>query len=112
MQHLLPTSSERIAPIRSYGVTGSQWPNGQPTKRAVLAARAKYLATQAALMVTSKAITCVGGRSVHKNYPLERMFRDIRTCTLMPPNLDRSMEIIGKAELGMGDKLFSDERVG
>lgn len=92
--------------------SASQWPKGQPAKRAVLAARAKDLATQAALMVTSKAVACVGGRSVHKTYPLEQLFRDIRTCTLMPPNLDRSMEIIGKAELGMGDQLFSDERVG
>jgi alkylation response protein AidB-like acyl-CoA dehydrogenase len=88
------------------------WPDGQPQKRALLAARAKYLATKAALTVTSQAIACVGGRSVHKYYPLERIFRDIRTCTLMPPNVDRSLEIIGKAELSMSDKLFADERVG
>lgn len=77
------------------------WPEGHPEQRALLAARAKYLATQAALAVTSQAIQCVGGRSAHKYYPLERIFRDVRTCTLMPPNVDRCLEIIGKSELGL-----------
>lgn len=77
------------------------WPEKNPELRAFLAARAKYLATEAALKVTSQAIQCVGGRSAHKYYPLERIFRDVRTCTLMPPNVDRCMEIIGKAEFGL-----------
>jgi hypothetical protein len=32
---------------------------------------------------------------------LERLFRDVRTATLMPPNADRTQEIIGQAELGI-----------
>ena len=65
--------------------------------------RAKYMATEAALMVTSKCLQTVGGRSARKSTPLERLFRDVRTATLMPPNADRAREIVGKAELGVSD---------
>ena len=77
-----------------------------PISRAILAARAKYLATEAALMVTSKALQLAGGRVAHRRYPLERIYRDVRTCTLMPPNADRSLEIVGKSELGLNDGLL------
>ena len=82
----------------------SQWEKSNPYERAALGARAKYLATQASLMVTSMAIQTVGGRSAHKSLPLDRIFRDIRTCTLMPPNPDRALEIIGRAELDVGSE--------
>jgi hypothetical protein len=36
-------------------------------------------------------------------YPLERLFRDVRTATMTPPNEDRAIEIIGKAMLGVRD---------
>ena len=81
--------------------SASQWADAGFGDRAVLSARAKYIATQAALSVSSMAIQTVGGRSAHKRMPLERIFRDIRTCTLMPPNMDQATEIIGKAELGL-----------
>lgn len=85
------------------------WPDHEPQQRAWLAARAKYLATEAALSVTSQAIQCVGGRSAHKHYPLERIFRDIRTCTLMPPNVDRCLEIIGKTEFGFNAAMLPSD---
>ena len=83
--------------------SASQWADAGFGDRAVLSARAKHVATQAALSVSSLAIQTVGGRSAHKRMPLERIFRDIRTCTLMPPNMDQTTEIIGKAELGLLD---------
>jgi alkylation response protein AidB-like acyl-CoA dehydrogenase len=86
--------------------SASGWQGTDPAARWVLAARAKYIATEAALMVTSRALQVVGGRSAHRRYPLERLFRDVRTSTLMPPNADRSMELIGKAELGVEDPVF------
>ena len=76
--------------------------------RAALAARAKYLATVASLDVTAKAIQIAGGRSAHKRMPLERIYRDVRTSTLMPPNLDRCLEIVGRAELGLDASLYRD----
>ena len=80
------------------------WKDANAQQRWILAARAKYLATEAALMVTSRALQTVGGRSAHKSYPLERIFRDIRTCTLMPPNADRAMQLIGEDALGIVDE--------
>ena len=89
-----------------------RWETSDAVQRAVLAARAKYLATDAALMITSKAVQIVGGRSAHRRYPLERLFRDVRTATLMPPNVDRSMELIGKAALGVGDEAILARHAG
>jgi hypothetical protein len=86
------------------------WAESKVAARAIWAARAKYLATQASLTVTSLAIQTVGGRSAHQRMPLERLFRDVRTCTLMPPNLDQTMEIIGKAQLGLFDALVTAQK--
>ena len=87
--------------------SASRWEeDADPIRRAILAARAKYVATQAALMVTSKTLQLAGGRVAHRRYPLERIYRDVRTCTLMPPNADRSLEIVGRSELGLTDDLL------
>lgn len=79
------------------------WEKTDPAKRAVLAARAKYLATGAALSVTSECLKTVGGRSALKGLPLERLYRDVRTATLMPPNADRCLDLVGKTELDVPD---------
>ena len=86
----------------------SVWQEANPAERAYLAAKAKYLATVASLDVTAKAIQIAGGRSAHRRMPLERMYRDIRTSTLMPPNLDRCLEIVGRTELGLDASLYRD----
>ena len=88
--------------------SASDWAEANPAERAVLAARAKYLATQASLEITSKAIQVAGGRSAHKRMPLERLYRDVRTSTLMPPNLERCLEIVGRTELGLDASLYRD----
>lgn len=90
----------------------SCWEESDAGRRALLAARAKYLATDAASMVTGKAVQIVGGRSAHRALPLERLFRDVRTATLMPPSLDRSAEIIGKAALSIDDDLLLSRHAG
>ena len=54
-------------------------------------------------MVTSRTVQIVGGRSAHRRYPVERLFRDVRTATLMPPSGDRALELIGKATLDVRD---------
>ena len=86
----------------------SVWSDANPGQRAFLAAKAKYLSTVASLEVTSKAIQIAGGRSAHKRMPLERLYRDVRTSTLMPPNLDRCLEIVGRTELGLDASLYRD----
>ena len=83
--------------------SAGKWHEADAVERLLLAVRAKYPATDAALMVTSRCLQTVGGRSAHKSLTLERLFRDVRTATLMPPNADRAMEIVGRAELGVED---------
>jgi alkylation response protein AidB-like acyl-CoA dehydrogenase len=92
--------------------SASRWEKADAVERAGLAARAKYAATEAALMVTSRAVQIVGGRSVHRRYPLERLFRDVRTATLMPPSSDRALELIGKAALGVRDDVLLARHAG
>jgi alkylation response protein AidB-like acyl-CoA dehydrogenase len=83
------------------------WEAADPAGRALLANKAKYLATETALEVTSKVIQVVGGRGAYRDYPAERAFRDVRTSTLMPPTVDRMLESIGKSTLGLDTPLFN-----
>jgi len=80
---------------------GRRWDTADPAARGVLASKAKYIATEAALHVTEKAVQLVGGRGSSRDYPVERAFRDVRTCTLMTPTADRMVETIGKSALGI-----------
>ena len=75
------------------------WNDAGPDDRRVLAARAKYAASLASLDVTSQCLQTVGGRGARKDMHLERLYRDVRTATLMPPNIDVSLELVGRAEL-------------
>ena len=85
----------------------TRWGAADVADRGLLANKAKYLATEVALMVTSRVIQIVGGRGAYKDYPAERAFRDVRTATLMPPTVDRMLEAIGKSALGVGAGMFN-----
>jgi hypothetical protein len=87
--------------------SAAQWEPADPVGRALLANKAKYLATETALAVTSKVIQVVGGRGAYKDFPAERAFRDVRTSTLMPPTVDRMLEAIGKSALGLDTPMFN-----
>jgi alkylation response protein AidB-like acyl-CoA dehydrogenase len=82
------------------------WEAADVAERGNLANRAKYLATEVALEVTSKVIQVVGGRGAYRDYPAERYFRDVRTATLMPPTMDRMLETIGKTAFGLAEGMF------
>ena len=86
--------------------TAERWEAGDLVERGVLGNKAKYLATEVGLAVTSKVIQVVGGRGAYKDFPAERAFRDLRTSTLMPPTVDRMLEGIGKAALGIEGVMF------
>ena len=87
--------------------SAARWDTADPAELGPLANRAKYLATEVGLHVTSKVIQVVGGRGAYKDYPAERAFRDLRTCTLMPPTVDRMLEAIGKSALGLDASMFN-----
>jgi alkylation response protein AidB-like acyl-CoA dehydrogenase len=84
-----------------------QWQEADVPTRGLLANKAKYLATQVGLQVTALAMQVVGGRSALKDLPVERAYRDLRTCTLMPPTVDRMLEAVGKATLGVAVSMFN-----
>jgi hypothetical protein len=61
--------------------------------------------TIATASIPSRAgATCIG--KAYKDYPAECAFRDVRTATLMPPTVDRMLETIGKAALGIQEGMF------
>ncbi|MGH7333443.1 MAG: acyl-CoA dehydrogenase family protein [Candidatus Rokuibacteriota bacterium] len=84
-----------------------EWQAADLVERGQLANKAKYLATEAGLHVTSKVIQVVGGRGAYKDYPAERALRDLRTSTLMPPTVDKMLETIGKHALGLEAGMFN-----
>jgi alkylation response protein AidB-like acyl-CoA dehydrogenase len=84
----------------------ARWDAAEMAERGNLANRAKYLATEVSLEVTSRVIQVVGGRGAYRELPLERAFRDVRTSTLMPPTMDRMLEAIGKCALGPTEGMF------
>ena len=83
-----------------------EWAGADLAERAQLANKAKYLATEVGLQVTSKVIQVVGGRGAYKDFPAERALRDLRTSTLMPPTVDKMLETIGKSVLGLREGMF------
>ncbi len=87
--------------------SAARWEAADVIDRGVLASKAKFLATEVGLEVTSKVIQLVGGRGAYKDYPAERAFRDLRTSTLMPPTVDRMLEGIGKSALGLEAGMFN-----
>lgn len=60
---------------------------------------AKEFATTTAREVVDIAVQVVGAASVSKRHELERLFRDVRTGSLHPPNTDAVLEVIGAAAL-------------
>jgi alkylation response protein AidB-like acyl-CoA dehydrogenase len=84
-----------------------RWEEADVPTRGVLANKAKYLATQVGLQVTATVMQVVGGRSALKDLPVERAYRDLRTCTLMPPAVDRMLEVVGKSALGVEVQMFN-----
>jgi len=87
--------------------SAARWDGADFAELGPLANRAKYLTTEVGLHVTSKVIQVVGGRGAYKEFPAERAFRDLRTCTLMPPTVDRMLEAIGKSVLGLDTAMFN-----
>jgi alkylation response protein AidB-like acyl-CoA dehydrogenase len=87
--------------------SAARWEGADPLERGLLANRAKYLATEVGLLVTSRVIQVAGGRGAYRDYPAERAFRDVRTATLMPPTVDRMLEAIGRSALGIETAMFN-----
>jgi len=106
-RHVGEMAAHLDAALLVLGESAAGWESADTVERGLLANRAKYLTTEAALAVTSKVIQVVGGRGAYKEFPAERALRDVRTATLMPPTVDRMLEAIGKSALGVESAMFN-----
>jgi alkylation response protein AidB-like acyl-CoA dehydrogenase len=61
---------------------------------------AKEFTVTTARQVVDTAVQVVGASSVAKRNELERLYRDVRTGSLHPPNTDLVLDIVGKTALG------------
>jgi butyryl-CoA dehydrogenase len=106
-RHVGELSAHLDAALLVLADSAARWEGADGVARGTLANKAKLLATEVSLEVTSKVIQLVGGRGAYKDYPAERAFRDVRTSTLMPPTMDRMLEGIGKSALGLEAGMFN-----
>jgi alkylation response protein AidB-like acyl-CoA dehydrogenase len=70
-----------------------------PAEILVIGSRVKYLVQEAVVFATNACIELVGARSIGRGHLIERAYRDVRTASLMPPNVDRMEQILGSAFL-------------
>ncbi len=62
--------------------------------------RAKYFVGEVGPQIASEAIRICGGGTISKHLPLERYYRDIRACGLMPAKSEECLWYVGKEALG------------
>ena len=64
-----------------------------------MAAMAKLHASETAMFVTDKAIQILGGYGYTTEYPVERMYRDAKLCTIGEGTSEIQRMVIGRREL-------------
>ena len=65
-----------------YAAAASRGPNGSAFPDPGLAAQAKIFASEAAIRIVNDALQVFGARGYSRDYPLERMARDVRMFTI------------------------------
>ncbi|MBU2500182.1 acyl-CoA dehydrogenase [bacterium] len=66
---------------------------------AQMAAMAKLHSSETAMFVTDKAIQILGGYGYTREYPVERMYRDAKLCTIGEGTSEIQRMVIGRYEL-------------
>ena len=70
--------------------------------------RAKYYVGEIGPDLASQAIRICGGTAISKHLPMERYYRDIRCCGLMPAKSDECLWYIGKEAFGFDTNKASE----
>ena len=65
-----------------YAAAASRGPNNSPFPDPELAAQAKIFASEAAIKIVNDALQLFGARGYSRDYPIERMARDVRMFTI------------------------------
>lgn len=63
--------------------------------------RAKYFVGELGPQIASMAVRACGGGTISKHLPMERFYRDIRCCGLMPAKSDECLWYVGKHAFGI-----------
>ncbi len=66
-----------------------------------MAAMAKLHTSETAMFVTDKAIQILGGYGFTREYPVERMYRDAKLCTIGEGTSEIQRMVIGRTELNV-----------
>lgn len=77
-------------------------PGAHETNRLVYAA--KLIAGDTAMLTATELGEAAGLRSLSRGQPLERIYRDARMGSLMPPRSDVAAETLGASALGQGSE--------
>jgi alkylation response protein AidB-like acyl-CoA dehydrogenase len=65
-----------------HAAASSRGPSGSPFPDPTLAAQAKLFASEAAIKIVNDALQIFGARGYSRDFPLERMARDVRMFTI------------------------------
>jgi butyryl-CoA dehydrogenase len=66
-----------------------------------MSAMAKLHTSETAMFVTDRAIQCLGGYGYTTEYPVERMYRDAKLCTIGEGTSEIQRLVIGRYALGL-----------
>ncbi len=102
VQHRVGEMSVQVEAARELVYSAARRVLSDRGSRATNAAihRAKYFVGETGPAVASQAIRLCGGGTISKHLPLERHYRDIRCCGLMPAKSDECIWYVGKEALG------------
>jgi alkylation response protein AidB-like acyl-CoA dehydrogenase len=102
IQHKLGLIEAELKAARTFMYeTADRWDRG-PERRASLRTDmglVKYMVTNGAIRVVDLAMRIVGGASLSRTLPLERMYRDVRAGLHNPPMDDMVLSNLAKAAL-------------
>ncbi len=85
------------------------WEAGKYAEAELASMRALHTSKQTALMVTQKAFDVCGARSIHRSYPLDRAFRDVRAFSL---HFRESVVLQMLARADLGEPFHSKQKYG
>ena len=97
LQFLLADATAELAAARCLWESSMRLVATEPGRRAsTFAAMAKLTATEAAMRITTDAVQVLGGNGLSKDYPLERMMRDVKAFQIFDGTNQIQKMLIGR----------------
>lgn len=97
LQFLLAEAAAELAAARCLWESTMKLVAVEPGRRAsTFAAMTKLMATEAAMRVTTDAVQVLGGNGLSKDYPLERMMRDVKAFQIFDGTNQIQKMLIGR----------------